>query len=492
MSALRIAIACRVEAIDKGRGGRVVKFENPEEQDEDFGEETVEPTEPESDSELEEQANTTSETDMASNSEPETKADTSSEPESQLEPEADTELEQEAEPEANAELQPNEDEKHEPINVKTLLARNKKAVLAVILVVIVIAVAALAKYLIIPYATYTDAKAKLENGEYAAAAERFGEVPSFMDADEQKAISEKADYYTRGASALAAGNYQDAIKCFSLADDYQDATEQLENAKTQRTYAEAESQRDAGNYGAAGDAYASLGDYMDAKEKAAQCADNLMDSEDYSTAKGIYEKLGSNYAEKVTQAEAAHNNLQNMKSAESKITSGDFGAALELYNQVPDEFNHDGKNAGTRKQQLNSAIAVAGIVGTYSATGCNVSVTQTHRSTGSWHNWYLDDANGIKGMTVRVTESMADDGTITFKGKVSWWRYSNYSTVSSLVKSRNMSQEFTCDANPGTIQLDDDTTLSYDGSWHLRYKMVDYSEDVYFYYTYVANFDYSK
>ena len=483
-----------------------MKFENPEEQDEKFSEETVEPTEPEPDSELEEQADTTSETVTTSNSEPETEADTSSVPGPQLETEADTEPEQEAEPEANAELQPNEDEKPEanaelqpnedekpePINVKTLLAKNKKAVLAVILVVIVIAVAALAKYLIIPYATYTDAKAKFENGEYAAAAERFGEVPGFMDADEQKATSEKADYYTRGASALAAGNYQDAIECFSLADDYQDATKQLENARTKGTYAEAESQRDAGNYGTAGDAYASLGDYMDAREKAAQCADSLMDSEDYSTAKGIYEKLGSDYAEKVTQAEAAHNNLQNMKSAESKIASGDFGAALELYNQVPDEFNHDGKNAGVRKQQLNSAIAVAGIVGTYSATGCNVSVTQTHRSTGSWNNWYLDDADGVKGMTVRVTESMADDGTITFKGKVSWWRYTNYSTVGSLVKSRNMLQEFTCDANPGTIQLDDDTTLSYDGSWHLRYKMVDYSEDVYFYYTYVANFDYSK
>lgn len=448
---MRTAIACRVEAIDKGRKGRVVKFENPEEQDEKISEETVEPTEPEPDSELEEQADTTSETDMTSNSEPETEADTSSEPGPQPELEADTELEQEAEPEANAELQPSEDEKHELINVKTLLAKNKKTVLAIILVVIVIAVAALAECLIIPYATYNDAKVKLENGEYAAAAERFGKVPGFMDADEQ-----------------------------------------LENAKTQRTYAEAESQRDAGNYGTAGDAYASLGDYMDAKEKAAQCADSLMDSEEYSTAKGIYEKLGSDYAEKVTQAEAAHNNLQNMESAENKIASGDFGAALELYNQVPDEFNHDGKNAGTRKQQLNSAIAVAGIVGTYSATGCNVSVTQTHRSTGNWHNWYLDDADGIKGMTVRVTESMADDGTITFKGKVSWWRYTSYSTVSSLVKSRNMSQEFTCDANPGTIQLDDDTTLSYDGSWHLRYKMVDYSEDVYFYYTYVANFDYSK
>ena len=383
------------------------------------------------------------------------------------------------------------DEKPAKKDLKEIVVKNKKAVFGGVFVIVAIVVAVLAKYLIVPHTMYLDAKSKFENAEYAAAAETYGKIAGFMDADELKATAKKADYYTRGASALAEGNYQDAIDCFTEAGDYQDAATQLENAKTQKTYAEAESQLAAGRYQTAGTAYTSILGYSDAKDKAAQCADALMGSEKYSEAKSIYDKLGSDYAEKSSQAQTAYDNKQNMDSAESKIKRGDFSGALELYNQISDDFTSGGINAGTRKQQLNNAIAVAGLAGTYSATGCNVSVTQTSRSTGSWSNWY-NDGDGAKNMKVTIEASMADDGTVTFSGEVTFWRYTNYSTVGRLVKSTNVTKEFTCDANPGTIQLDDDTTLSYDGSWHIRYRMVDYSEDVYFYYTYVANFDYSK
>ena len=403
------------------------------------------------------------------------------------------EAEAETEPEAadTSEPAPAADEKPSKKSLKEIVAENKKAVFGGVFVIVAILVAVLAKYLIVPYSMYLDAKSKFDSAEYAAAAQTYGKIAGFMDSDELKATAEKADCYTRGASALAEGNYQDAIDCFTEAGDYQDAATQLENAKTQKTYAEAESQLAAGRYQTAGIAYASILGYGDAKDKAAQCADTLMGSEKYSEAKSIYDKLGSDYAEKSSQAQTAYDNKQNMDSAESKIKSGDFSSALELYNQISDDFTSGGINAGTRKQQLNNAIAVAGLAGTYNATGCNVSVTQTSRSTGSWSNWY-NDGDGAKNMKVTIEASMADDGTVTFSGEVTFWRYTNYSSVGRLVKSTNVTKEFTCGANPGTIQLDDDTTLSYDGSWHIRYRMVDYSEDVYFYYTYVANFDYSK
>ena len=87
---------------------------------------------------------------------------------------------------------------------------------------------------------------------------------------------------------------------------------------------------------------------------------------------------------------------------------------------------------------------------------------------------------------------MTDDGTVTLDGKVTYWRYMNYSSISSALKYRTATEEFTCGVNPGTIQLGSDTSLSYDGSWHLHFKQVDESQDVYFYYTYEASSDYSK
>lgn len=371
---------------------------------------------------------------------------------------------------------------------RAMLAKNKKAAIAIV-VVAGITAALLAYYLVLPLTTYLGAKQKFENGEYAAAAADYGSIAGFMDAEDLKAEAERADSYTRGVAALAAGKYSEAIKYFVAAGEYQDASDQLKNAKTLKTYSEADSELAAKDYESAGNDYASLGDYEDAKEKAAQCADSLMSAENFSAAKSIYEKLGTDYEEKTSQADTAIANKANMDSAEEKIADGDFNGALELYNQIPDEFTCGGKNAGTRKQQLNNAVSVAGLAGTYKATNCNVVVTRTHRRSGSWNNWYSDQTGGAK---VTVKASMADDGTVSFSGEVTYWVYTSFSSVGSLVKSGQRSQEFTCGANPGTIQLDDETTLSYDGSWHLRYNEVDYSEDVYFYYTYSASFDYSK
>ncbi len=374
-------------------------------------------------------------------------------------------------------------------NNNSFAKKNKKAIIGCSIIAVAAIGVALVNCLVVPYLTYLDAKSKFDSKEYAAAAESYAGIAGFLDSDELKSTAEKAAHYTLGVKALAKKDYGTAIDHFTAADNFEDANEQLEEAKTLKTYSDAEDAMKNGSYELAGVSYASIIDYKDSREKAAKCADNLMKSADYSKAKKLYDKLGSDYAEQANKAKTAIDNQESMQSAEEKISDGDFTGALELYNKVPDDFSLNGKKAGDRKQQLNKAIEASNAAGTFSATNANVKVTQTHRSTGNWYCWTSDDTSGAK-VTVKAT--MADDGTVTLDGTVTYWRYMNYSSISSALKYRTVTEEFTCSANPGTIQLDSETSLSYDGSWHLRFKRVDESQDVYFRYTYEASFDYSK
>ncbi len=374
-------------------------------------------------------------------------------------------------------------------NDGSLIKKNKKVIAGCAAAVGVAILAALTNCLVIPYTTYLDAKSKFENKEYAAAVESYAKIPGFLDSDELKSTAENASNYALGVKALDKKDYAGAIDYFAAAGNYEDASEQLEHAEILKTYAHAEDDMKNGDYESAGYSYASILDYKDSMKKAATCADNLMKSENYSVAKKLYDKLGSDYKEQANKAQAVIDNQESMRTAEDKISNGDFAGALELYNQVPDDFTQDGKKAGERKQQLNNAIEASKAAGTFSATNANVKVTQTSRNTGNWYYWTSEDTIGAK---ITVEAAMADDGTISLNGTVTYWRYGNYSSVSSALKYRTVKEEFTCGANPGTIQLDDETSLSYDGSWHLRFKRVDNSQDVYFSYTYEAYFDYSK
>ena len=87
---------------------------------------------------------------------------------------------------------------------------------------------------------------------------------------------------------------------------------------------------------------------------------------------------------------------------------------------------------------------------------------------------------------------MDADGNVTLNGTYSFWRYSNYSTISAGLKYTTERGEFTCSLNPGSINVDGNTLSFSDGAWHASYRMTDNTHDVYFTYRYEADFTFTK
>ena len=76
--------------------------------------------------------------------------------------------------------------------------------------------------------------------------------------------------------------------------------------------------------------------------------------------------------------------------------------------------------------------------GTWSGKNGNMSVRQTHDSTGLWDQW---DGNFTDSMTLKCI--LNDDGTFTLKGKAKYYVYLNYSSLSTNLKTLEMSEDFT-------------------------------------------------
>ena len=152
-------------------------------------------------------------------------------------------------------------------------------------------------------------------------------------------------------------------------------------------------------------------------------------------------------------------------------------------------MSYNGKSAATRKQQLANALANLSASGTFNASKAHVQVTQIG-SYGYSYWWKSDDPWNA---SFKATPSMDADGNVELHCSYSIWRYQNYSSIEAALKTTNETGSFTCSTNPGSIKVNDNTTVSFsDGAWHVSYDMTDTSHDVYFDYHYTADFTFTK
>lgn len=343
-----------------------------------------------------------------------------------------------------------------------------------------------------PMYLYAQASACFENGDYARAEELFAEAGSYKDASERMQVAICARLYDEGAAWFEEGEYEKAKGSFVGAGSYRDAPDRVKECENFIAYQAAEGKEKSGSYVEAGLAYAALGDFRDSRDKAASIAGGLFDAQAYEDASKVYAGLGSAFDEQRAKADELKAYADAMGKGDAAAARGEFTSAIEHYSSVPDDFTYKGKNAGAYREQLFLAQHVASTCGKFtSGEPSTMRVVETHDRTGIWNSWDGDCNNSRKTLDIKV--SLNGDGSVQVSGKVSFLRYSNFSVISSGLKTSTVTKNFSFSATepPTYVQIDDETSLSYDGSaWHLSWSIVDHSHDVYFTQSYSAEFTY--
>ncbi len=400
-------------------------------------------------------------------------------------------------PEANttqegAETSPDDASDGKASSAKKAFPKQKAIRIAVAAAVAVGGIALIVNFAI-PQFKYSQAESAFESGNYDAAISGFDELGDYSDAASRKTLAEQAKSYTEGASALAEQRYSDAIAAFEAAGDYEDAADQLTEAKNARAYEDADTNASKENWADAGKGFMNIQGYKDSTKRAADCAEQLIGAEDYGTAYNILRQLGGDYADRASYASDMSSKADQVTKAERDISNGSLADARDIYNGLPDDFSYKGTSVATRKSQLNAASGAIDVCGVYrSADPCQLDVTQTSKSTGAAYYWTGDGVNS--NCQLKVTGKLNDDGSVTLSGTATFGRYTNFSINSSLLRGDFVSKDFsiTTTGAPGDVPVDDETSLRYDGAWHLNWKTVVTNHDLYFNYTYTASYTYTR
>lgn len=232
--------------------------------------------------------------------------------------------------------------------------------------------------------------------------------------------------------------------------------------------------------------FKNLGDFKDSAELLNQSyygkAEKLYNEKNYADAKEIYEKT--------TGYDDVESKILNctFMEAEAYYKDGDLAKAQELFSTFSPDFAFDGVSAKTRLETLKNRADLVKLCGTWEGRGGNMSVRQTHDSTGLWDQWDAEFTDRIQIKCV-----INDDGTVTIKGTAKYYTYTNYSSLSKYLKTLELSATFekTGSQIPNELYSSSIATLTYDGSkFILKYKLVDSNSSMNFTYTYISNITY--
>lgn len=318
----------------------------------------------------------------------------------------------------------------------------------------------------------------LDAKDYLGAAKAFDAVGDFSDGNQQvfacgKALLEQEAYneavevfnlyegddsaayctYANGRLALANGDYLGAVSLFETIPDVEDATTRI------------------------GEGY-----YRHGK--------SLLDSGNYTDAKGYFEKAGD------YKGAAKMINACTLAEAEVYWKKGYLNTAKKLYNKLPEDFKYDGVSVSKRLSQLKKFSGFVKLCGKWQAKGtCKATVRQIYKRTGSWHQWDTTWSSPYDYLTITCT--ISDKGKVTMKGKAEYSRHTKYSSLSSLLRTTSDSASFTYKTTktkvPSTIKINSKEKLSISGTkFTLKYDYTNKNESVNFNYKYTSTWKYSK
>lgn len=275
--------------------------------------------------------------------------------------------------------------------------------------------------------TYAIAMTQFAANDYKSAAQTFGKAGGILESD--------AKIFECGIALKDAKDYASAVDCFALIS--------TDEADVNRAYCEgmvAYSQKD------------------------------------YSVAKAKFRKAGD-YPEASTYVTAC-----SLMEAEELLKTGHLNEAKTAFEKLPQEFSFDNISVSDRVRTINNAGAFATVCGEWSPTKNYIESRNVYKRNGSWDSWYIDET--LSDQSLEITCYLNSDGTVTIKGSVSFYRFTDYSSLSAYCEATKTTENFTISnlkSIPSSYNIDSNTTLKYsNGNFSLEYSMRD-NYSTYFY-----------
>ena len=363
---------------------------------------------------------------------------------------------------------------------------------------------------------YSNAEQAFSNGDYILAHDEFILAGDYEDAENRAAESILANHYALGLATLSEKNYDIAIQEFVRADGYSDSADKINEAY----YCMGGELLQAKKYDEAAEVYHNSNGYGDASVKLMEVGKALLDSKKYADAaeafswsnekdaldytnyaKGMDSFSNKEYADArtiftKTNAENAAQMVMacDLMLAEESLKAGDLNAALKKYKALPEDFEYGNVNVSQRLGLLNKYSSFVAICGKYNASKNYIETRNVYKRTGSWDSWYYDNSNVLPGeLTIRCIPN--DDGTMTITGTVSFYRFTDYSSLSAYCDVTNTTKKFTIKgvtSIPSSSSIDSNTTLKYtNGEFSISYSVQD-NYSAYFYNVYSSSVTYGK
>lgn len=360
---------------------------------------------------------------------------------------------------------------------------------------------------VVDSAVYKKATDAFANCDYEKSRFFYSMIPDYQNSSEM--ISES--FYLEGLSYMESGDYDTAIESFSNLSEYKDVDEKNKEAY----YCNAEKLYKSGDKLGAAEAYAKSGqDYKDADQRMFEIGEELLSEGKYDDANKAFAKASngyeySNYAaamnkmekedysgaiesfkmssgvldtdEKLKEAEQLNiekRNRESFEKAEEYYKKGELIQAQNLFKHLPSDYSYKGISVKERLDTLDKYSDFVDICGYwYSSVTNRFKTSNVANRSGSSESWYMDDDgnktyNNKHDVYLEIQCIIQSDGKVRIKGKGGYWRCTNYSMLSSLLKTEHkiFTFEKTVTSVFSTIDVDSDTTLSYNGkSFALNY-----------------------
>lgn len=338
----------------------------------------------------------------------------------------------------------NADSQEEKTSVEATKKRiwKKKTAVVLVCLVAVIAIGALAAFVAVPAYEYSRGMDCLDQGDYQEAKECF----SRSNKDDSN------DYiaYCAAMIAMSDNDYETALANL-VGLDVRDSADRLKEAY----YEKGQALFEKGSLEDAKNAFIQSDDYQDASSRAVLCQ-----------------------------------NAVDLLDAENEYSQGHLGRAQDKFKSLPNDFEYRGVNVASRLKILSDNRQIVDLCGTWTNSGTATGSTRQYWSAGDnrWEGWDLD----MTGRKYKLDVSciINDNGKIRYKGSAEYEYPTNYSSLSSLVKTSKDRASFdvTFDGLPDTLYEKDSVELTYQaGTFVLSYNKYDDSYSAHFNYEYSCN-----
>lgn len=363
---------------------------------------------------------------------------------------------------------------------------------------------------------YAEGEAKFEAGYYAEAVEYFKNAGNYEDATARVIEAQYGVHYKNAEDAFACGNFAVAISEFEEARTFKDAEERV----LASTYALADEDEKNEEYEKAIDEFDSAGSYSDAEERIFAIGLARLEAKDYTLAEKAFETGSTSESEDYYNYTLGQHSFEQKKYSDAKsyfskckvedaeklctacdyliaenhYQNGELNTAKKLFEALPKDYAYNnGVKVSVRLETLEKFKDFVALCGTWKPTDNYIESRNIYSRSGSWNNWYYDSVISDQSITIKCV--INNDSTITVNGEVSFYRFTDYSSLQKYCNATQTTKTFTIKnvaQIPASYVVDSNTTLKFANNiFSISYYVKD-NYSVSFYNTYTSRVTFGK